>query len=48
MGIAPTGKQATSTGISILRWANGKGVEQWSNYDDLGLLQQLGVIPTMG
>ena len=48
MGIPPTGKQATATGISILRWANGKAVEQWANYDDLGLLQQLGVIPSMG
>lgn len=45
MGIPPTGKQANSTGISIFRWANGKAAEQWSNYDDLGLMQQLGVIP---
>ncbi|GAC1361414.1 MAG: ester cyclase [Ktedonobacteraceae bacterium] len=45
MGIPPTGKQANTTGISIFRWANGKVVEQWSNYDDLGLMQQLGVIP---
>ena len=45
MGIGPTGKQATATGITIIRWANGKAVEQWANYDDLGLLQQLGVVP---
>ena len=48
MGIPPTGKQATTTGISIFSVANGKAVEQWANYDDLGLLQQLGVIPAMG
>jgi len=48
MGILPTGKQATATGISIFRVANGKAVEQRANYDDLGLMQQLGVIPTMG
>jgi steroid delta-isomerase-like uncharacterized protein len=48
MGIPPTGKQATATGISIFRWANGKAVEHRANYDDLGLLQQLGVIPAMG
>ncbi|GAC1392988.1 MAG: ester cyclase [Ktedonobacteraceae bacterium] len=45
MGIAPTGKLITTTGITITRFANGKGVELWGNSDDLGLLQQLGVIP---
>ena len=48
MGIAPTGKQVTQTGITINRFANGKAVELWGNVDDLGLLQQLGVVPTMG
>lgn len=48
MGIPPTGKQVTVTGITIDRFANGKGVESWSNYDALGMLQQLGVIPSMG
>ncbi|HWZ20624.1 MAG TPA: ester cyclase [Ktedonobacteraceae bacterium] len=48
MGIAPTGKQVTVTGISIQRIANGKIVEEWSNYDMLGMLQQLGVAPMPG
>ena len=48
MGIAPTGKQVTQTGITINRFANGKAVELWGNVDDLGLLQQLGAIPPMG
>ncbi len=48
MGIAPTGKQGSFTGIVITRVINGKAVEQWTNYDDLGLLQQLGVIPAPG
>ncbi len=48
MGIAPTGKQVSGTGILITHIANGKAVEQWANYDDLGLLQQLGVVPAMG
>jgi predicted ester cyclase len=48
MGIAPTGKQVTVTGINIERIANGKLVEGWSNYDTLGMLQQLGVIPAPG
>jgi steroid delta-isomerase-like uncharacterized protein len=48
MGIPPTGKQITLTGIAITRVASGKVVEQWVNNDDLGLLQQLGVVPAMG
>ena len=45
MGIPPTGKQVSGTGMFIDRLVNGKAVEQWFNGDDLGLLQQLGVIP---
>ena len=48
MGIPPTGKQVVTSGISILRIANGKIAEQWDNFDNLGMLQQIGVIPTMG
>jgi steroid delta-isomerase-like uncharacterized protein len=48
MGIPPTGKQFTTTSIVITRIDNGKGIEGWINGDDLGRLQQLGVIPTMG
>jgi steroid delta-isomerase-like uncharacterized protein len=48
MGIPPTGKQGSGTGMFIDRIVNGKAVEQWFNTDDLGLLQQLGVIPPMG
>jgi len=48
MGIPPTGKHVTVTGIAIARFANGKEVEEWANGDDLGLLQQLGVVPAMG
>ncbi len=48
MGIAPTGKQVTVTGITIGRFVNGMFVESWSNFDALGMLQQLGVVPKMG
>jgi len=48
MGIPPTGKQVTVTGITIVRFVGGKGVEIWGNNDDLGLLQQLGVVPAPG
>ena len=45
-GIAPTGKQATVTGITIDRFSGGKVAESWTNWDTLGLLQQLGAVPT--
>jgi steroid delta-isomerase-like uncharacterized protein len=48
MGIAPTGKSITLTGILISRFVDDKVVEDWNNYDALGMLQQLGVIPSMG
>lgn len=44
-GIPPTGKQVRMTAIDIDRIVNGKVVECWTNMDELGLLQQLGVIP---
>lgn len=47
-GIPATGKQVNVTGISISRIAGGKIVEQWGNQDDLGMMQQLGVVPPMG
>jgi len=47
MGIPPTGKKVTYTGITITRFADGKIVEQWWTMDTLGLMQQLGVIPPM-
>lgn len=45
MGIPPTGRPVTITGIQILRLDNGKIVEGWANFDALGLMQQLGVVP---
>jgi len=48
LGIAPTGKQVTFTGIDILRIAEGKVMEHWGNVDELGMLQQLGAIPESG
>jgi steroid delta-isomerase-like uncharacterized protein len=47
MGIAPTGKQATVAGVDIDRFHDGKVVESWGSYDMLGMLQQLGVVPSM-
>ncbi len=44
MGIPPTGREATVTGMTIDHIASGKIVESWSNWDALGLLKQLGVV----
>ena len=46
-GIAPTGKQINISGVTIARLANGKFVEGWVNWDALGLMQQLGVVPEL-
>jgi predicted SnoaL-like aldol condensation-catalyzing enzyme len=47
-GIPPTGKEATITSMDIYRIVNGKIVEQWTEADFFGLMQQLGVIPAPG
>ncbi len=47
-GIPPTGKPVTITGIDMFRLADGKIVEEWLNFDQLSMLQQMGVIPTSG
>jgi steroid delta-isomerase-like uncharacterized protein len=44
-GIPPTGKQVTVTGVTIDRIQGGKIVESWNEFNQLGLLQQLGAIP---
>jgi len=46
-GIAPTGKQINISGVTIARLANGKFAEGWVNWDALGLMQQLGVVPEL-
>ncbi len=45
MRIPATGKQLTMTGLSIVRFAEGKIVEHWHLADYLGMFQQLGLIP---
>lgn len=44
----PTNKPATVTGISLLTFAGGQIASAHTNWDTLGLLQQLGVIPAPG
>jgi predicted ester cyclase len=48
MGLPPTGKQATWTETHIFRVAGGKLVEHWTNLGQVGMLQDLGVLPRVG
>ena len=47
MGIAATGKQINVTGIHIYRVDDSKLQEEWENWDMLGLMRQLGVVPPL-
>ena len=44
-GVAPTGKQVKWTQISIVRFSEGRIVEDWAVADELSILQQLGALP---
>ena len=44
-GIPPTGKRTSTTGVVTSKIKDGKVIEAWSLFDNLGLLQQLGVVP---
>jgi predicted ester cyclase len=48
MGIPPSNRKVTMWGIYIDRIAGGKFAESWTRYDTLGLMQQLGTVPTPG
>jgi predicted ester cyclase len=45
IGIPPTGKRVTMTGLMIMRIADGRIAETWHLADLPGLLHQLGVMP---
>jgi steroid delta-isomerase-like uncharacterized protein len=47
-GLAPTGAHGSVTGISIDKWRDGKIVETWTEWDNLGLARQLGAAPPEG
>lgn len=48
MGIPATGKSVVVKGIEMFLIVDGKIKELWASMDNLGMLQQLGVIPPMG
>ena len=41
----PTGNSFEVTGVTIKRFSDGKIVEDWTNFDALGMMQQLGLVP---
>jgi steroid delta-isomerase-like uncharacterized protein len=47
-GIPATGKQVKWTATATMTVANGKIQESWINWDQWGLMQQLGVVPLPG
>lgn len=46
MEIARTGRKATINGITWVKFENGQIVEGWDNWDQMGLLVQLGAVPS--
>jgi predicted ester cyclase len=48
MGMPATGKHVTYTGIGIDTVVNGTITDMWLNFETLGMLQQLGVVPPPG
>jgi steroid delta-isomerase-like uncharacterized protein len=45
MGLAPTGKPIAVEAITVHRIADGQIAEEWTVWDALGLLQQVGAVP---
>jgi steroid delta-isomerase-like uncharacterized protein len=44
LGVPPTGKHVSISGISIARLAGGKIAEEWPVWDQMGVMQQIGAI----
>ena len=48
LGMPPTGRSFSVQHMHMLRMRDGRACEHWAVRDDLGMLQQLGIIPTPG
>jgi steroid delta-isomerase-like uncharacterized protein len=46
MGLPPNGRRVSVAGITISRFEDGKVAEEWELYDMMGMMQQLGAIPS--
>ena len=45
MGIPPTGRAVRQDHMHFVRFRDGKAVEHWGVRDELGMMQQMGVMP---
>ena len=45
-GIPPSGRPVTVSGTDIVRVEEGKLAEHWANFDQLGMLMQIGALPS--
>lgn len=48
MGMPASGKHFEISGVDIVRFADGKVAEHWGYQDDVGMMQQLGMMPEEG
>lgn len=48
LGVPPTGRKVRVTGLVMARMLEGQMVEAWNNWDQLGLLRQIGAMPGVG
>jgi steroid delta-isomerase-like uncharacterized protein len=48
LGFPATGRQVQFRGMTFARVENGKLVEGWNSFDQLGMLQQLGIVNLPG
>ena len=45
-GLPATGKQIELTGVTVFRFSGGKIAEEWTEYDRMSLMKQLGLLPS--
>jgi len=48
LGVPPSGNRVELSGMTVNRFSGGKIAETWTNYDALGMMQQIGAIPEPG
>ena len=48
MGVVATGRRVEAMGMDIVRVTRGEIAEHWGEFDVMGLLRQLGVVPHLG
>jgi steroid delta-isomerase-like uncharacterized protein len=46
MGVPPSGNRVEIAGMTLDRFSRGKIAESWTNYDALGMMQQIGAMPS--